>query len=98
MQFFGEAIELQEYGGETKKQRGPRNLMDLLPEVFTYEEAGLMRQHQNIRTGSLSKMIFNWKDRGYIELMEGEDPTSVTRKYRKTKVYLDKHPQSSILN
>ena len=98
MQFFGEAIELQEYGGETKKQRGPRNLMDLLPEVFTYEEAGLMRQRQNIRTGSLSKMIFNWKDRGYIELMEGEDPTSVTRKYRKTKVYLDKHPQSSILN
>ena len=98
MQFFGEAIELQEYGEETKKLRGPRNLLDLLPEVFTYEEAGVMRQRQNIRTGSLTKMIFNWKDRGYIELMEGEDMTSVSRKYRKTKVYLDKHPQSSILN
>ena len=98
MEFFGDAIEQQEYGCETKKARGPRNLLDLLPEVFTYEEAGLMRQRQNIRTGTLAKMIFNWKDRGYIELMEGEDTTSVTRKYRKTKVYLDKHPQSSILN
>jgi hypothetical protein len=98
MEFFGEAIEQQEYGSETKKQRGPRNLLDLLPEVFKYEEAGLMRQRQGIRTGTLAKMIFNWKDRGYIELIEGEDPTSAARKYRKTKVYLDKHPQSSILN
>ena len=96
MEFFGDAIELQEYSSETKKLRGPRNLLDLLPEVFTYEEAGLMRQRQNIRTGTLARMIFNWKDRGYIELMEGEDATSVTRKFRKTKMYLDKHPQSSI--
>ena len=98
MKFFGEAIEQQEYGSETKKCRGPRNLLDLLPEVFTYEEAGVMRQHQGIWTGSLTKMIFNWKDRGYIELLEGEDPTSPSRRFRKTKVYLDKHPQSSILN
>ena len=98
MEFFGEAIEAQEYGLKTKKQRGPRNLLDLLPEVFTYEEAGLMRQRQGIWTGTLGKMIFNWKARGYIELMVGEDTTSVSRKYRKTKEYLMKHPQSSILN
>ena len=98
MQFFGEAIEAQEYGLKTKKQRGPRNLLDLLPEVFTYEEAGLMRQRQGIWTGTLGKMIFNWKTRGYIELMEGEDTASVSRKYRKTKESLMKHPQSSILN
>ena len=98
MEFFGEAIEAQEYGLKTKKQRGPRNLLDLLPEVFTYEEAGLMRQRQGIWTGTLGKMIFNWKTRGYIELMEGEDTASVSRKYRKTKEYLMKHPQSSILN
>ena len=98
MEFFGEAIEAQEYGLKTKKQRGLRNLLDLLPEVFTYEEAGLMRQRQGIWTGTLGKMIFNWKTRGYIELMEGEDTASVSRKYRKTKEYLMKHPQSSILN
>ena len=98
MHFFGEAIEQQEYGAVRTKKNGPRNLLDLLPEVFTYEEAGLMRHRQGIRTGSLAKMIFNWKDRGYIGLMEGEDPLSDSRKYRKTEAYLAKHPQSSILS
>ena len=92
------AIEAQEEGGLKLPTKGPQNLLDQLPEIFTREEAGLMRQRQNIRTGSLAKMIFNWKDRGYIELMEGEDTTSVSRKFRKTKLYLDKHPQSSILS
>ena len=98
MHFFGDAIEQQEYGAERTKKNGPRNLLDLLPEVFTYEEAGMMRQRQGIRTGTLSKMIFNWKNRGYIELMEGEDPTGVSRKFCKTEMYLNKHPQSSILS
>jgi len=98
MEFFGDAIEQEMYGSEVQRQRGPRNLLDLLPDVFTYEEAGLMRQRQDIRTGTLTKMIFNWKSRGYIELMEGEDTASASRRYRKTKTYLMKHPQSSILN
>ena len=98
MRFFGEAIERQEYGAERAKKNGPRNLLDLLPDVFTYAEAGLMRQRQGILTGTLSKMIFNWKERKYIELLEGEDPTSESRKFRKTETYLAKHPQSSILS
>ena len=98
MRFFGEAIERQECGIRRTKKNGPCNLLDLLPEVFTYAEAGAMRQRQGIRTGSLAKMIFNWKDRSYIELMEGEDPSSESRKFRKTETYLAKHPQSSILS
>ena len=96
MEFFGDAIEQQEHVSGMKKNRGPQNLLDLLPEVFTYEEAGLMRQRQGIRTGTLCKMISNWKSREYIELLEGEDRSSYTRRYRKTKVYLENHPQ--ILN
>ena len=96
MEFFGDAIEQQEHVSGMKKNRGPQNLLDLLPDVFTYEEAGLMRQRQGIRTGTLSKMISNWKSREYIELLEGEECSSYTRRYRKTEAYLEKHPQ--ILN
>ena len=96
MEFFGDAIEQQEHVSGMKKNRGPQNLLDLLPDVFTYEEAGLMRQRQGIRTGTLSKMISNWKSREYIELLEGEECSSFTRRYRKTEAYLEKHPQ--ILN
>ena len=98
MQFFGEAIEEVEYGAAETKHRGPRNLLDLLPEVFTYEEAGMMRNRQGIRRGTLSKMIYNWKERGYIEPHEDSPEEDTLRKFRKTAAYLKKHPQSSILN
>ena len=98
MQFFGEAIEDVENGWLGGKHRGPRNLLDLLPEAFTYEEAGMMRNRQGIRRGTLSKMIYNWKDRGYIEPCEDSSEEGAMRKFRKTAAYLKKHPQSSILN
>ena len=98
MQFFGEAIEDVENGWLGGKHRGPRNLLDLLPEAFTYEEAGMMRNRQGIRRGTLSKMIYNWKDRGYIEPCEDSPEEGAMRKFRKTAAYLKKHPQSSILN
>ena len=95
MHFFGAAIEEQEYAGEKYKHKGPQNLLDLLPEVFTREEAGLMRQHQGIRQGSLKSMLSNWKKRGYIELygeeMYGQD--IARQRYIKTEDYLREHPQ-----
>ena len=98
MRFFGEAIEDMENGMTGAKNRGPRNLLDLLPEVFTYEEAGMMRNRQGIRRGTLAKMIYNWKERGYIELLDETSAEDAMRKYRKTAAYLKKHPQSSVLN
>ena len=95
MHFFGEAIEEQEYAGEKYRHRGPQNLLDLLPEVFTREEAGLLRQHQGIRQGTLKSMLSNWKKRGYIELygeeMYGND--IARQRYIKTEDYLRDHPQ-----
>ena len=95
MHFFGEAIEEQEYAGERCKHKGPQNLLELLPEVFTREEAGLMRQHQGIRHGSLKSMLSNWKKRGYIELYGEEMCTNdiARQRYIKTEDYLREHPQ-----
>ena len=68
MQFFGEAIEEREYTSYRQaKNKGPQNLLDLLPEIFTMEEAGTMRQRIGIQQGSLGQMLSNWKFRGYIE-------------------------------
>ena len=95
MHFFGEAIEEQEYAGERYRHKGPQNLLDLLPEVFTREEAGLMRQHQGIRQGTLKSMLSNWKKRGYIELYGEEMCTNdiARQRYIKTEDYLREHPQ-----
>ncbi len=95
MEFFGQAIEEQEYAGEKGNRRGPQNLLDLLPVVFTREEAGMLRQRQGIRTGSLSFMLSNWKKRGYIEIY-GEEMSHKEidrQRYIKSESYLKEHPQ-----
>ena len=95
MKFFGEAIEDVESGFMRKLRKGPQNLLDLLPEVFTREEAGLLRQRQGIRQGTLKAMLSNWKKRGYIEVY-GEEMASkdiARQRYIKTPAYLKEHPQ-----
>lgn len=95
MHFFGEAIEEQEYASIKSTNRGPQNLLDLLPEIFTREEAGMLRQRQGIRTGNLSHMLSNWKKRGYIEIYGEEMPPKEIhrQRYIKSESYMKKHPQ-----
>ena len=92
MQFFGEAIENQECNAQEGTRKGPQNLLELLPDTFTREEAGRLRQRMGIRRGSLKLMLSNWKHRGYIEL-ETDSPTDDIGQqiFRKTEAYLKKY-------
>ena len=98
MQFFGQAIENVDNCAEAdRKKPGPRNLLDLLPKVFTHEEAKLMRQRQGIQSGTVKMMLDNWKKRGYIEIYGDKmDRLSIDRQqYIKTDEYLQKQNESS---
>ena len=92
MKFFGEDIEAQEADAKLPT-RGPQNLLDQLPDIFTREEAGQMRQRLGIRSGSLKLMLSNWKQRGYIELYGDEVPVQDIgrQQYTKTEKYLKTH-------
>ena len=91
MKFFGEAIEDVENGfSYMKKKKGPQNLLDLLPDIFTRDEAGQMRHRQGIVNGSIGNMLATWKKRKYIEPY-GEEMTSDKsgqQQYVKTAAYL----------
>ena len=92
MHFFGEAIEEVESVGNARRKRGPQNLLDLLPDTFTREEAGQMRQRHGIAHGSLANMLATWKKRGYIEVKGEERPDDMNRQlFAKTQEYLKKH-------
>ena len=95
MRFFGDAIEAQEENGPKLPTKGPQNLLDQLPEIFTRAEAGQMRQRLGVRSGSLRQMLGNWTHRGYIELYGEELPKQDIdrQRYIKTEMYLKKHPQ-----
>ena len=93
IRFFGQDIELAEsahYANVSK--RGPRNLLDLLPDVFTREEAQLLRQKLGMNKGGLSLMISTWKQRGYIQLLDEAVPQAELSQQRfgKTDLYLNK--------
>ena len=91
MNFFGEAIEQVDAVANSSKIQGPQNLLDMLPDSFTREEAGRLRQRQGIRRGSLKLMLSNWKSRGYITLeFDGADDIN-QQVYRKTETYLARH-------
>jgi len=93
MHFFGDEIEGVEYSFSSPKRRGPQNLLDLLPDIFTREEANLMRQRQGIQRGNVKMMLDNWKKRGYIEV-QGEKTDDINRqRFVKTEAYLKGHPQ-----
>ena len=94
MHFFGEAIEEVECGGSyrSNKKTGPQNLLDLLPDVFTREEAQQMRIRHGITQSNVSIMLGSWKKRKYIELHGPELPKNEISKqqYAKTDFYLKK--------
>ena len=93
MRFFGDDIESQEAGISHKPNKGPQNLLDLLPDTFAREEAGQMRHRQGIRRGSLKAMLSNWKARGYIvEFGEAPEGDIARQLYTKTEEYKAKHP------
>jgi hypothetical protein len=90
MRFFGNDIELAEnahYASTSKT--GPKNLLDFLPDIFTREEAHLLRQKKGMERGSLSAMLGMWRKRGYIELHGEEMPQSeqMRQRYAKTQWY-----------
>ena len=92
MKYFGQMIEDTENVVYTGTRRpGPQNLLDRLPDTFTYDEAGEMRHRCNVTGGSLSLMLSNWKSRGFIEPLDTVEPAEKgLRLYRKTPEYLSR--------
>ena len=88
MNFFANDMDEAEIAMRRQGHRGPQNMLDLLPDEFTREEVHLLRQSQGITTGSTSKMLSNWKHRGYITLFSNSLPGSGEEVYRKTGLYL----------
>ena len=68
MHYFADDIRKEEYRGERNGQRGPRNLLELLPKEFTLDDAKLVRQRQGISNENhrAIKMIRTWINRGYV--------------------------------
>ena len=66
MQFFGGDIEAANSLGERIANRGPRNLLELLPDEFTLDDARRVRKQQGKDEQKTIFMIRNWMNRNYV--------------------------------
>ena len=69
MQFFGEDIEKANFGDATRiGTRGPRNLLELLPDEFTLADVKRIRSQQGLSNDGYKckRMMRNWMNRGYV--------------------------------
>lgn len=85
MQFFAEAIEQADYIDDSKPRRGPRNLLELLPDEFSLQDAINIRRQQGLDGKGARKMINQWAHRGYILCGDGDGYSKVKFKNIKNR-------------
>ena len=67
MVFFGAGIAKANEVGEKSSKRGPANLLQQLPDTFTYAQAEMVRQQNEFGKKGTAMMLRNWVNRHYIE-------------------------------
>ena len=92
MRFFGREIELADSAINIYRRNGPQNMLDLLPDVFTVGELRGLSDNREMSNKRVSKLLYNWKARGYIKLHGEEMPQDQKDMecYEKTEFYKKK--------
>ncbi len=67
MIFFGAGIAKANEVGEKSNKRGPANLLQQLPDNFTYTQAEMVRLQNDFGKKGTAMMLRNWVNRHYIE-------------------------------
>ena len=75
MLFFGDMIAKEMNSAERSSKRGPENLLQLLPDVFTLSQLEALRLEHGLEQKGTKGIIRQWVHRQYIERIkpQGED-------------------------
>ena len=91
MEFFGEAIEdaMNELINGNGRVPGRRNLLESLPDEFSYQDAVLVRQLEGMDAKGTKQMLYQWVYRHYITNLTTNNYKKL--KYRKDGIDLTKN-------
>ena len=88
MEFFGDAIEsAMNMPAPDPHKPGRRNLLTLLPDDFSFDQAVRARQEAGLDAKGTSHMLSQWKVRGYITIITNHNYRKL--KYRSDGIDLD---------
>ena len=73
MRFFGDMIAKENNYAEKSSKRGPQNLLQLLPDMFTAQQLLAIRVEHGLDAKGTQVMIRQWLHRNYIERASQQD-------------------------
>ena len=94
MEFFGAEIEEANQQGMVRDRQlpGRRNLLELLPDEFSFEDAVRVRQREGLDAQGTSNMLRQWKYRRYVTNVTNENYQKL--KFRSDGNDIDKNRQA----
>ena len=94
MEFFGADIEEANQQGMVRDRQVPgrRNLLELLPDEFTFQDAVRVRQREGLDAQGTSNMLRQWKYRCYVTNVTNDNYQKL--KFRRDGNDIDKNHQA----
>ena len=87
MRYFGDAIARAEDEGVKSSKRGPKNLLQELPDEFTLQQAQEVRTKNGLAPEGARHMVNTWTNRKYIKRIASDNNNSnhsfIKLRYRK---------------
>ena len=89
LRFFGDAIVKSEVEGVKSTRRGPKNMLQQLPDIFTFHEVEQLRQENGLNKEGTKSMLNTWVYRHYIRRSNDSNDNYSNDSFEKLKFRRD---------
>ena len=84
LQIFGDMLSTDKDTLSDIQRKGPKNMLDNLPNVFTLTQLAALRKENGKSEEGAKIQVNNWKNRGFVDYDAPSDTYCKTEKYLKT--------------
>ena len=84
LQIFGDMLSTDKDTLSDIQRKGPKNMLDNLPNVFTVTQLAAVRKENGKSEEGAKEQLRNWKNRGFVDYDAPSDTYCKTEKYLKT--------------
>ena len=87
LQIFGDMLSTDKDTLSDIQRKGPKNMLDNLPNVFTVTQLAAVRKENGKNEEGAKEQLRNWKNRGFVDYDAPSDTYCKTEKYLKTNAH-----------
>ena len=87
LQIFGDMLSTDKDTLSDIQRKGPKNMLDNLPNVFTLTQLAALRKENGKNEEGAKEQLRNWKNRGFVDYDAPSDTYCKTEKYLKAKAH-----------